>query len=52
MADNMMMPSGSGGLLRYNEEYPSKFLITAQQVVIMIAVVVVAMFLIKIITKT
>jgi preprotein translocase subunit Sec61beta len=48
MADNLLMPSGSGGLLRYNEEYPSKLRITAQQVVILIVAVVVAMTLIGI----
>ena len=43
-----MMPSGSGGLLRYNEEYPSKLRINPEQVVILIAVVAIAMTLIKI----
>jgi len=51
MADNMMMPSGSGGLLRYNEEYPSKLRISPEQVVILIAVVAIAMTLIKIFLK-
>lgn len=48
MADNMLMPSGSGGLLRYNEEYPSKLKITPQQVVILIVAVIVVMTAIKI----
>ncbi|MBM3247749.1 preprotein translocase subunit Sec61beta [Candidatus Pacearchaeota archaeon] len=48
MADNILMPSGSGGLLRYNEEYPSKLRITPQQVVILIVAVVIAMTAIKI----
>lgn len=47
MAENMMMPSGSGGLLHYNEEYPSKLKITPQQVVILIILVVAVMTGIK-----
>jgi len=48
MADKGLMPSGSGGLLRYNEEYPSKLKITPQQVVILIVAVIVVMTAIKI----
>ncbi len=34
MADNVIStPSGFGGLMRYNEEYPSKFKITPVQVI-------------------
>lgn len=33
MAEQMNMPSGMGGLLRYNEEYPSKFLLKPAHVV-------------------
>jgi len=42
-------PSGMGGLLRYNEEYPSKIQLKPEHVVILIAVVIVAMTIIKII---
>ena len=47
MADNILMPSGSGGLMRYNEEYESKFKLTPNQVVIFIAITVVGMFILK-----
>jgi preprotein translocase subunit Sec61beta len=50
MADSMSMPSGSGGLLRYNEEYPSKITISPQQAIVLIIAVVVIMTIIKIIT--
>lgn len=48
MADsNMMMPSGSGGLLRYNEEYPSKLRLSPIHVIIMIVAVILGMAVIK-----
>ena len=41
MADNVIStPSGFGGLMRYNEEYSSKFKISPVQVVGFIIVVV------------
>ena len=50
MADTgMSMPSGMGGLLRYDDEYASKFQISPQQVIIMIAAVVVVVTIIKLI---
>jgi len=33
------MPSTGGGLMRYNEEYPSKFILTPTQVVIFIILI-------------
>jgi len=51
MADNnMMMPSSGGGLLRYNEEYPSKLQIKPEMVIVLIAIVVAGMFILKILT--
>jgi len=47
MADNPLMPSSSGGLLHYNEEYPSKLKITPQQVIILIIIVIAVMTGIK-----
>lgn len=48
MADNTMsMPSGMGGLMRFNEEYTSKLQISPQQVVVLIVAVVVVMTAIK-----
>jgi len=46
-SEGLSTPSGMGGLLRYNEEYPSKLLITPQQVLILIGAVIVIMTLIK-----
>ena len=51
MADNISTPSGMGGLMRFNEEYPSKFQISPEQVVILIVAVVVVMTIIKIFVK-
>jgi preprotein translocase subunit Sec61beta len=48
MADNLSTPSGMGGLMRFNEEYPSKFQFPPEAVVILIAAVVVIMTIIKI----
>lgn len=48
MADNIFMPSGSGGLMRYNEEYKSSFMLSPNQVVIFIAVVIIGMAVLKI----
>ncbi len=48
MAEGITTPSGMGGLLRYNEEYPSKLQISPQAVVTMIAIVIIAMTVIKI----
>jgi len=47
MADNILMPSSSGGLMRYNEEYKSKFMINPNHIVIAIAVIVVGMFILQ-----
>ena len=44
-------PSGMGGLMRFNEEYPSKFQISPEQVVIVIAAVIVIMTIIKLFVK-
>ena len=46
--DGLFMPSGSGGLMRYNEEYKSKFVLTPTQVVITIAIIIIGMALLKI----
>ena len=48
MAEGISTPSGMGGLMRFDEEYPSKLLISPEQVIILTAVVIVAMILIKI----
>ncbi|MCX6749016.1 MAG: preprotein translocase subunit Sec61beta [Candidatus Pacearchaeota archaeon] len=38
---NMSMPSGFGGLLRYDEEYESKFMLKPVHVLVFVALVVV-----------
>lgn len=48
MADNISTPSGMGGLMRFNEEYSSKFQISPTQVIILIAIVIIGMTIIKI----
>lgn len=40
MAEGINMPSGFGGLLRYNEEYPSKFKLNPEHVVIFVILVI------------
>jgi preprotein translocase subunit Sec61beta len=51
MADNISTPSGMGGLMRFNEEYPSKFQFSPEVVVILIAAVIVLITAIKLIAK-
>ena len=40
MAESINMPSGFGGLLRYNEEYPSKFKLSPEHVVVFVLLVI------------
>lgn len=49
MAD-ISTPSGMGGLLRYNEEYKSRFQIKPEYVIIAIAAVIIGMAILKILT--
>lgn len=49
MAEGISTPSGMGGLMRFNDEYHSKFQISPQMAIVMIAMVIVAMTIIKII---
>lgn len=44
----ILMPSGAGGLMRYNEEYPSKLKFSPGQVIGLIVAVVVIMAGLKI----
>ncbi len=50
-SEGLSTPSGMGGLMRFNEEYPSKLRISPEQVIILTAVVIVAMILIKLFLK-
>ncbi|MEK6820641.1 MAG: preprotein translocase subunit Sec61beta [Nanoarchaeota archaeon] len=40
MADKISMPAGFGGLLRYSEEYKSKFMLKPSHVVALIIAIV------------
>jgi len=51
MADNIMTPSGSGGIVRYDEEYPSRFMIKPEFVIGFIVLIIIAMAALKIITN-
>jgi preprotein translocase subunit Sec61beta len=41
MSDKINMPSGAGGLLRYDEEYPSKIMLKPLHVVAFIVIIIV-----------
>ncbi len=44
----LLMPSGSGGLMRYNQEYKSKFMLSPTHVVVIIVTVVLGLAILKI----
>lgn len=48
MADNISTPSGMGGLMRFNDEYPSKFRFSPEAVVIIIVAVIIGITILKI----
>ena len=39
-SEGISMPSGFGGLLRYNEEYPSKFKMKPEYVIVFVILVI------------
>jgi len=39
MADNLFMPSSGGGLMRYNSEYKSKFMLKPSHVVLFLILI-------------
>jgi preprotein translocase subunit Sec61beta len=48
MADNKIhMPGAFGGLMRYDEEYKSRFMVTPTQVIVGIAVLIVFVLALK-----
>lgn len=51
MAEGISTPSGMGGLMRFNEEYPSKFQISPELVIVLIAIVVIGITIIKVAFK-
>lgn len=49
MSNNMLsMPSGMGGLMRYNEEYKSRFMLSPTHVVLLMILIAVFVFVLKI----
>lgn len=40
MADNIFLPSGSGGLMRYSEEYKSSFRMSPTHVIVFIIIII------------
>jgi preprotein translocase subunit Sec61beta len=51
MADNIMTPSGSGGIIRYDEEYPSRFMIKPEYIIIFVVIIVIGMAALKLFSK-
>jgi preprotein translocase subunit Sec61beta len=48
MANNMIsMPSSGGGLMRYNEEYKSKFMIKPTHVILFIILIIAFVLFLK-----
>jgi preprotein translocase subunit Sec61beta len=48
MADNkIQMPGAFGGLMRYDEEYTSKFTLTPTQIIIAIAAIILLILVLK-----
>jgi preprotein translocase subunit Sec61beta len=48
MAEGISTPAGMGGLMRFNEEYSSKFKISPQTFVIILAAIIVGVTILKI----
>ncbi len=51
MAEGITTPMGAGGLMRFNDEYPSKLRISPEMVIVLIAIVVVGVTFLKLILK-
>ena len=48
MADRINMPAGTGGLMRYGEEYKSKIMLKPEYIVIFIIAVILFVAILKI----
>ena len=48
-SNNLSTPSGMGGLIRFNEEYPSKLTFSPEQVMIAIAVIIIGLTILKVV---
>jgi len=44
---NIFMPSGSGGLMRYNEEYKSRFMLKPSHVVLFLILIIAFVAILK-----
>jgi len=51
MGDKINLPSGTGGLLRYDEEYPSKFMLKPLHVVAYVVIIIVVWVILKVTIK-
>jgi preprotein translocase subunit Sec61beta len=51
MSDRINLPSGSGGLLRYDEEYTSKFMLKPVHVVAFCLIIIAIWVALKVIIK-
>lgn len=47
MGDKINIPGGFGGLMRYDEEYKSKFMISPGQVIVFIVLIIVFVLVLK-----
>jgi preprotein translocase subunit Sec61beta len=52
MAEGVSTPSGMGGLMRFSEEYPSKFQISPEIVMVLIGIVIILVTAVKIVAKS
>ncbi len=53
MANNMInMPTSGGGLMRYNEEYKSKFMLKPAHVILFIILIVAFVLILKLFIPT
>ena len=48
MAEQVNMPAGFGGLLRYKEEYPSKLMLKPVHVIVFIILIIVFSIILRI----
>jgi len=48
MADNIFMPSSGGGLMRYNEEYKSPFMLKPSHIILFIILIIAFVAILKI----
>jgi len=47
MAENINMPAGFGGLMRYNEEYKSRFMLKPAHVIAFVILIILFVIILK-----